>query len=159
MTNKAQEDKLSAITTQAEVARWWMETYKPVGGRTSLNKYKDMNAASWDLFTYVHQGMGYDSRSNQQWMSVALSKSADVDAALAELGHFLPLIRPTDGYKHVSILEHTLSEYGMYELREYAPEDIRLVKTTYGQESTLGRFTSWALALAYVRDNHWVGWE
>lgn len=139
----------------AAVARWWMETYKPEGGRTPYATYSDMTSASRRLFIHVMPGSGYDRRSNQQWARVGLRKNADIDAVMAELALWLPYVRETDGYKHVAILEHTLSEYGMYELREYDQADIRLIKTTYGRESIESSFLSWPAALAFVRDNHW----
>lgn len=147
--------KKTPTTDPAALARWWMESYKPEGGRTPYATYSDMTSACWRLFTHVMPGGGYDRRSNQQWVKVGLRRDADIDAVMAELALWLPYVRPTDGYKHVSLLEHTLSEYGMYELREYATADIRLVKTTYERESTEGVFPSWPVALAYVRDHHW----
>ena len=139
------------------LAYWWMQQYTPDGDKTPYAKYRALTGACYELFSYVSRGSGYDPRTNQQWVRVALPKDGSIAGALVELGFFLPYIKPTEGYKHISVSEYTLSEFGMHELREYGETDIRLIITTHGRERELQRFGSWRAALEYVQTNHWYG--
>lgn len=150
--------KRKPATDPKSLARWLLVDYKPEG-KTPYSTFKRMIVACWDAFKYVTTSSGYDPRSNQQWVHVKLGKDADIDAAQAELDLFLPYIRETDGYKKIGVFEFTLSADGMFELRQYGIEDIRLIKTRYNVPSELQRFASWRAAFEYVRTNHWCGYN
>ncbi len=143
------------LTDPAALAYWWMQ-YKD--GNTRLrSKFSEHYNACYELFSYVTKSSGYDHRSDQYWVSLALPKDGDIVAAIIELNYFLPYIKLTDGYKHISIIEYTRSASGMYELREYGESDIRMIITTYGRESELRKFDSWRGAFEYAQANHWYG--
>lgn len=140
-----------------ELALWWCNLSSTAEDRVEYDTFRKMTGACYYAFDYVTRAIGYNPAIDQYWFRVNLSRDADINAALVELGWFLPYIKSCDGYKAISVFEYTLSEYGCFELREYAEDDILLVKTVYGNERTEARFNSWYDAFSYVRMNHWYG--
>lgn len=153
---KAQKLASNPLTDPKALAIWWMQ-HNPDDKKVSYSVFRGMTDACYELFHYVSKASGIDPRSNQYWVRLAMPKDGKAADALIELGYFLPHIKPTDGYKHLMLTEHTEAEFGTFELREHSEADIRLVKSTYGRESELQRFSSWDAAFEYVRLNHWYG--
>ena len=157
MTRKTANPHGDPLTEPRALAYWWLVQYTPEGSKTPYDTYRQLRGACYDLLSFIMPDSGYDPRTNQQWVRVKLPRRGAIAGALVELDFFLPYIKPTEGYKHVGVFEHTCSENGMYELREYGASDICLIKTIYGRESVEARFEAWRAAFEYVQKHHWYG--
>lgn len=149
------------------LAHWWMQVYVPNGKgdeQTPQTVYSSYSSAVYNLFPHVRPG-GYSPVTGQSQLDVVCYNSGnhfdDVVPMLAELGLWLPLLKPISGeydsrqYQHLGILEHTLSEGGCYSLHLYSPDEVKLHRIRYHRHSVLERFASLRDALAYVVEHHW----
>lgn len=99
---------------------------------------------------------GYNKETGQRCASVMLTKGSaeSLERTLAGLSELLPHWRAMpDGWIHVGIFEHTLSQSGSYEMliRPDASE-IKVGKVRWGNPVV---FQSLETALRHVQDRHW----
>jgi len=136
---------------------WWMNVYVPNGwGKedTDFEIYRTWSSALSNTFKFIGSG-SYILETGQSALRVSLNKNSSVEEAVKELEMWLPHYRKTeDDSQHIGILEHTLSEYGVYFIKIFS-DKLRLMKTTYGTTRELESFDDLKSILNYVREHHY----
>lgn len=104
---------------------------------------------------------GYFHETNQVYIRIALYRDNDshFEKVYESLQNILPVIKPLeDGYKHIDIFEHTLSEFGVYALQVHPDNNkARIVITRWGRDSVVQRTTDLRSALKYIQQNNYYG--
>lgn len=90
---------------------------------------------------------------DQHSIQIALYQKKSLEKTLRGLEELLPHIRPwEDGFKYVSIFEHSLSKNGSYALK--VGEKFSLIKSTH-KNSTIKTFKNLKTALEYIQKHHY----
>ena len=101
---------------------------------------------------------GYYHETDQAGISINLDKDTPWQEQRS-IEQAYPYLKPLeDGHIHISIFEHTCSEYGSYYLKvstQDQPLQIELACKSYGWETVKQTFTTWDEALAYIHKHHW----
>ena len=100
----------------------------------------------------------YNPETNQMVVQIALN-SNDVDGlklAHDGLNEVIPHIIPSFGYKFITVIDHTLSEYGSYSLRIYEEQhnQFKLMVTRWHRESVVYESDNLMDVLAYIQKHH-----
>ena len=100
----------------------------------------------------------YDPETNQMVVQISL-KSNDVDGlklAHDGLNEVIPHIIPCFGYKFITVIDHTLSEYGSYSLRIYEEQhnQFKLMVTRWHRESVVYESDNLMDVLVYIQKHH-----
>lgn len=100
----------------------------------------------------LHRG-GMRRETKQSYLEVALTYNDEksLEKNLKALEKVLPYIKSIEGYKKIGIFEHTLSEFGSYEL--LIKKDEYSVSHYYGYNKD--KFKTLRAALEYIQKNHW----
>jgi hypothetical protein len=108
------------------------------------------------LTPYSLKSNGYYEKTQQVQIEVMLNYKQRIDKPLRKLRELLPHIKPLDNVRRFGIFEHTLSEFGVFELIVAKDsEKCRLVKTTYGRQADITKFNDLKEALIYIAEHHW----
>lgn len=107
---------------------------------------------------WEHLGLGlsgYIIATKQVRLEVALKKGVgdNLEQTLQGMEKVLPFVKEVDGVKRFKIFEHTLSEYGVYEM-EITAQGCTLVRWTFGRKHVEVAFTTLRELLEYVQENH-----
>lgn len=99
-----------------------------------------------------------DPETNQMVVQISL-KSNDVDGlklAHDGLNEVIPHIIPSFGYKFITVIDHTLSEYWLYSLRIYEEQhnQFKLMDTRWHRESVVYESDNLMDVLAYIQKYH-----
>ena len=100
----------------------------------------------------------YNPETNQMVVQISL-KSNDVDGlklAHDGLNEVIPHIIPSFGYKFITVIDHTLSEYGSYSLHVYEDDvkSFKLTVTRWHRESVVYKSDNLMDVLAYIQKHH-----
>lgn len=120
----------------------------------STHRYKATQKFFRSLGVYSH---GYFPHTMQTGIQISIKRDDEKkvveqirDTLLKVIKHVKPL---GDGYKHIDIMEHTLSEYGVYEL--VFDNMWRILKTTYSRPEIRKSFKTLDEALSYIQEHHY----
>ena len=102
---------------------------------------------------------GYYPFSEQNAIEIMLYKGAEdnLEQTYESLNVILPFIKPIneEGDRRFKLFEHTLSEWGVYDLRLSKEGVWTLNKTTYGREKVEKTFENLYDALKYCQQHHY----
>lgn len=118
--------------------------------------HKALNNA---LAGFGMQSNGYHPDTMQRCVEICLYSKDHPEGAqrLAEtfdgLQKLLPYVEPIDDFKYFSVLERTLSEFGVYTLH-IGDKTCELRKTTYGSERIIFSSNSLLETLEYIQVHH-----
>jgi hypothetical protein len=145
--------------TKQDTLDWWLLTYLP--NETPYWQYKCISNLWYEHFTYLNRG-GYYLATNQGALEICCYKKVPLQEQLEEVKMAIPLLKEFDmekcstgvdrPAKVLGIFEHTLSEYGVYELHIFE-DTIELTKTTYGRLELVKEFENIEDAVGYIRQH------
>lgn len=121
---------------------------------TAAHKFREEMLGKMGL----HTG-GYNPTTNQTFIEVSLTygDAGSLEKTIESLKTLLPFISPIiEGNKAIGIFEHTLSQYGVYEMlinEEKGHYEIQ--KTAWHNTSSVKTFKSLAEMIKYVQEHHW----
>lgn len=102
---------------------------------------------------------GYYPYSEQKALEVMLYKGVqdNLDKTFKALNLVIPFIKPINdrGERRLKLFEHTLSEWGIYDLKQSKEGVWTLNKTTYGRERVEKTFENLYDALKYCQQHHY----
>ncbi len=153
------------------LVHWWMYVYCPVSDLTeetvSLEIFKSWSDGIHKTFKHI-SCFGYRPETNQSALNFRAYKDEPTDEMVAELGLWLPHVKPADCYvdgesKHkrrqgvyIHIQEETCSERGAYSLQVFGDE-YEVGRLTHGHYRVLKRFTNLQEVVSYISQHHWLG--
>lgn len=147
---RAECDKLTrkGLTPKAIMAMNWEQVGSGYGDGVweEVQKYME---------TWRERGVrqdGYDSETKQMSLGIVLDGNRPLKDQMG-IAKWIPYIKPTQGVTYIDILEHTLSEHGIYVLR-IEDDKFILQKTTYGRTKDLKTFDTLKDAMKYIYDHH-----
>lgn len=108
--------------------------------------------SKWDL-----AGDSYQPDTNQTVLRIGMTQGdqTQLERVMEGLNTLLPYLRPGPrGGKFISILEQTLSQYGIWRL-VVLEDGVQLVSQVYGREHVKAQFDSLREAVAFVQQHHW----
>ena len=99
---------------------------------------------------------GYNSETNQVAVQICLDQKIPLNKQLGIL-RFIPHIKTFKKNKkdiiYIGVFEHTLSEYGVYEIQRHG-ETWQLIKTTYHHPNICCETTNISELLKYIYKHH-----
>lgn len=138
------------------LVHYWMNVHVP-DGRGDLNtpyeSYKTWADAVYKSFKRILLS-GYNPKTLQQCVKLALNARKKIDRAKAELNLFVPHIKPVGEFKLVSIFEHTCSLHGIHTLRVY-PERYEVWIQSYGNDRKSFGCTDLDTCLNHIKKYHY----
>ena len=153
LKEKQTEAKLEEDMTLAEKVEWLLFE----DGRSSdMKRYNEC----WNFFQEMGlQVRGYYPFSEQRAIEIMLYKGVqdNLDKTFEAISLVLPFIKPINdkGERRFKLFEHTLSEWGIYDLRVDKEGVWILNKTTYGREKVEKTFENLYDALKYCQKHHY----
>jgi hypothetical protein len=137
-----------------------MNVYIPDGytddSRTSQEVYSSWNSAIYKYFTYAYAAMGYNPKTNQQVVKFSGYKKEPFQPQIEELMMWLPHIKPSLNERekrvglYIGIFEHTLSEFGSWDLWIYGDEYV-IYKSRWEE----AKFDSLVKCVEYMVNHLW----
>lgn len=99
--------------------------------------------------------LGFWPQTNQAVVEISLTKddSEQYAKTLDTLKKIISHIKPVSGYKRIGISEHTLSEFGFYEL--LVDDKFHVALTRYGNERIEKSFDTLEDCLTYIQKYHY----
>ena len=138
---------------------WWMDIYIPNSRETDYQTvWRTWDRAVWNYFKYIRPG-GYVIATNQSHIRLSCHRNQPIEDHIKELNIWLPYVKPVEDdegilHKNISIFEHTLSEYGCYDLLIY-PDSYKLQKITYHRPRILATWPTLEEAAKYIHTHHY----
>ncbi len=141
---------------------WWMNVHVPDGigqNNTEYCVYKTWSNALYNYFKYAKISGMYSLKTNQNLVQLSCHKNDILKLHIEELEMWIPNIKTLKDengvdYKYISILEYSLSQYGVYSLGIY-DNFISLDFCSYGRTRTLERFNRLCDAVEHIKNNVW----
>jgi hypothetical protein len=153
LKEKQTEIKLKEDMTLGEKIQWLLFEN---GYDSDMKRYYEADKFFKDMGLWVS---GYYPHSQQKALEIMLYKGAqdNLDKILEGIKTVLPFIKPMNakGERRFELFEHTLSEWGIYDLRINKYDVWILNKTTYGREEVEKVFDNLYEALKYCQEHHY----
>ena len=146
------KDQIADQKIQQSIKPDWEFLLKNDNGAVAYNELKRQ------LEKFGLETGSYDPETNQMVVQISL-KSNDVDGlklAHDGLNEVIPHIIPSFGYKFITVIDHTLSEYGLYSLRIYEEQhnQFKLMVTRWHRESVVYESDNLMDVLVYIQKHH-----
>lgn len=153
LKEKQTEAKLEEDMTLAEKVEWLLFE----DGRSSdMKRYNECRNFFQEMGLLVG---GYYPFSEQRAIEIMLYKGVqdNLDKTFEAISLVLPFIKPIndEGERRFKLFEHTLSEWGIYDLRFDKVGTWTLNKTTYGRKNVEKTFENLYDALKYCQKHHY----
>lgn len=150
---KQTEAKLEEDMTLAEKVEWLLFE----DGRSSdMKRYNECRNFFQEMGLLVG---GYYPFSEQRAIEIMLYKGVqdNLDKTFEAISLVLPFIKPIndEGERRFKLFEHTVSEWGIYDLRFDKVGTWTLNKTTYGRKNVEETFENLYDALKYCQKHHY----
>ena len=153
LKEKQTEAKLEEDMTLAEKVEWLLFED---GHSSDMKRYNEC------LNFFQEMGLlvgGYYPFSEQKAIEIMLYKGVqdNLDKTFEAISLVLPFIKPINdkGERRFKLFEHTLSEWGIYDLRLDKVGTWTLNKTTYGRKNVEETFENLYDALKYCQKHHY----
>lgn len=153
---KGEEEAFLKTKTKEDVLRFIFEDPDDMPYR----EYETLNNLEFEFFNFIcSSGMIREiNEARYGTMQIKLEKNTDLDKAVKEISWALEHAKSVYPAEFnpivIGIFEHTLSEYGAYELLWDRADKFEIAKTTYGRREVLKEFGSIREALKYIKTYH-----
>lgn len=150
---KQKEAKLEEDMTLAKKVEWLLFED---GSSSDMKRYNECRNFFQEMGLLVG---GYYPFSEQRAIEIMLYKGVqdNLDKTFEAISLVLPFIKPINdkGERRFKLFEHTLSEWGIYDLRFDKVGTWTLNKTTYGRKNVEETFENLYDALKYCQKHHY----
>ena len=146
------KDQIADQKIQRSIEPDWEFLLKNDNGTVAYNELKRQ------LAKFGMDTGSYNSETDQMvvCMSLKFNDADGLKLAHDGLNEVIPHIIPSFGYKFITVIDHTLSEYGSYSLRIYEEQhnQFKLMITRWHRESVVYESDNLMDVLAYIQKYH-----